>query len=111
MNQAPTRIPAVIATAYQLSLWWAGGPTTVNGSLRDVEIRRQGKVIGTLDLYKYELGGGNADDIRLGFWRCAVYTGQAFERLRFRVRFELTAPLRAKTGRNPARCDSIHRWS
>ena len=56
-------VPAVIATAYNL-LWWAGGPTD-DGSLRDVEVRRQGKTIGTLDLYRYELGGANAGDIHL----------------------------------------------
>lgn len=56
-------VPAVIATAYNL-LWWAGGPAD-DGSLRDIEVKRQGKTIGTLDLYKYELGGGSSDDIQL----------------------------------------------
>ena len=56
-------MPGAIATAYNL-LWWAGGPTE-DGTLRDVEIRRLGKTIGVVDLYKYELGAGSAEDITL----------------------------------------------
>lgn len=56
-------MPAVIATAYNL-LWWSGGPT-FDGSLRDVEVRRQGKTVGVLDLYRYELGATSAEDVQL----------------------------------------------
>src|SRR5579871_1204932 len=45
-------VPA-IATAYNL-IYAAGGPTW-DGSLRNIEVRRAGKPVGTLDLYKFLL--------------------------------------------------------
>lgn len=55
-------VPAT-STAFNL-LTWAGGPTE-KGSFREVVVRRNGKVVGTLDLYKYFQDGKNATDIVL----------------------------------------------
>ena len=46
------------------ALYSAGGPT-VNGSLRRVEIRRDGKTVETLDVYDYLLRGDASHDARL----------------------------------------------
>ncbi len=46
------------------ALYLAGGPKAT-GSFRQVEIRRAGKLIDSLDLYDYLLHGNNTHDIRL----------------------------------------------
>jgi protein involved in polysaccharide export with SLBB domain len=46
------------------ALYAAGGPSN-NGSLRQVEVRRNGTLIGTLDLYDYLMQGDASGDIRL----------------------------------------------
>lgn len=46
------------------ALYAAGGPTD-DGSLRRVEVRRGGAVVGTLDLYDYLLRGDASRDVRL----------------------------------------------
>lgn len=55
-------VPSV-ASAYNL-LFASGGPTE-NGSLRDVEVLRAGKKVGTVDMYKVELGAAQTPDIPL----------------------------------------------
>jgi polysaccharide export outer membrane protein len=58
--------------AYQISsagtlltaLYAAGGPSD-NGTLRDIQIRRDGKLAGTLDFYDYLLHGNTTSDVRL----------------------------------------------
>ena len=58
--------------AYQISgastvltaLYSAGGPTS-NGSFRNVEVRRTGKLVDSLDLYDYLLHGVNAGEVPL----------------------------------------------
>jgi protein involved in polysaccharide export with SLBB domain len=51
-------VPAV-ATAYNV-LYASGGPTE-SGTLRAIEVRRQGKLVSSLDMYKYWLAGTQAD--------------------------------------------------
>jgi protein involved in polysaccharide export with SLBB domain len=46
------------------ALYAAGGPTA-NGSLRAVQIRRNGRTVGTIDLYDYLLRGDASRDARL----------------------------------------------
>lgn len=46
------------------ALYASGGPT-VNGSLREVVLRREGKIFKTLDLYDYILRADNSKDVRL----------------------------------------------
>ncbi|MBI5701704.1 SLBB domain-containing protein [Candidatus Saganbacteria bacterium] len=46
------------------ALFYAGGPTK-QGSLRDVRILRNGKVVARLDLYKFLLKGDNSQDVAL----------------------------------------------
>jgi polysaccharide export outer membrane protein len=46
------------------ALYAAGGPND-RGSLRAVEIRRGGRVVGTLDVYNYLLRGDASQDVRL----------------------------------------------
>lgn len=46
------------------ALYAAGGPTE-RGTLRDVSVRRAGKVVSTLDVYDYLLKGDNSNDVRL----------------------------------------------
>jgi polysaccharide biosynthesis/export protein len=46
------------------ALYAAGGPT-INGSLRAVQIRRNGRTVGTIDLYDYLLRGDASRDARL----------------------------------------------
>lgn len=55
-------VPSV-ASAYNL-LFFAGGPTE-NGSLRDIEVLRGGKKVGSLDMYKFELGSAQTTDFPL----------------------------------------------
>lgn len=45
-------------------LYYAGGPTA-NGSFRDVQIVRNGRVVRRVDLYDYLLHGNNLGDVRL----------------------------------------------
>ncbi|HEY0997836.1 MAG TPA: SLBB domain-containing protein [Gemmatimonadaceae bacterium] len=46
------------------ALYAAGGPTA-NGSMRGVQVRRNGNVVGTLDVYDYALRGDASGDLRL----------------------------------------------
>ena len=46
------------------SIFYFGGPN-VSGSLRDIRLIRNEKVIGTIDLYNYLLEGKKTDDISL----------------------------------------------
>lgn len=46
------------------ALYAAGGPTE-NGSLREIQVRRGGATVATLDVYDYLLRGNAADDPRL----------------------------------------------
>jgi polysaccharide biosynthesis/export protein len=46
------------------ALYAAGGPTE-SGSLRQIELRRAGKPIATVDLYDYLISGNSTNDIRL----------------------------------------------
>ena len=46
------------------ALYAAGGPT-IAGSLRSIEIRRNGKLVATVDLYRYLLHGDASQDVRL----------------------------------------------
>jgi polysaccharide biosynthesis/export protein len=46
------------------ALYLSGGPT-INGSLRSIQIVRNGSVFGTLDFYDYALRADNSKDIRL----------------------------------------------
>lgn len=62
VNPGAYRISSA-ATALS-ALYAAGGPTE-RGSLRRVEIRRGGKVVGTLDVYDYLLRGDASQDARL----------------------------------------------
>ena len=55
-------VPA-IATFYNM-LYWSGGPTE-EGSLRQIELRRQGKTIATMDIYAFLQGGTEAKDVAL----------------------------------------------
>ena len=58
--------------AYQISasgsllsaLYAAGGPTD-NGSLRDLQVRRDGKIVAEMDFYNYLLNGDASSDVRL----------------------------------------------
>ncbi|MDF1503779.1 SLBB domain-containing protein [Roseisolibacter sp. H3M3-2] len=46
------------------ALYAAGGPTE-NGSLRRVEVRRGGRIVGALDVYDYLVRGDASNDVRL----------------------------------------------
>jgi protein involved in polysaccharide export with SLBB domain len=46
------------------ALYMAGGPT-VNGSLRNVQVMRNGQTVATLDVYDYALHGDASHDMRL----------------------------------------------
>jgi len=46
------------------ALYAAGGPT-VNGSLRNIQIRRGGQLVGVLDVYDYLVRGDATNDVRL----------------------------------------------
>lgn len=61
--QPGTYTAPAISTAYNV-LYAAGGPTT-DGSLRDIQVRRNGKLVGVLDVYRYLTVGGQAADIPL----------------------------------------------
>jgi protein involved in polysaccharide export with SLBB domain len=52
------------ASTILTALYMAGGPTA-NGTMRNVEVRRNGKVVATLDVYDYALRGDATTDIRL----------------------------------------------
>jgi len=55
-------VPSV-ASAYNL-LFFAGGPIET-GSLRDIQLLRNGKKVGSLDMYKFELGTAPTADLPL----------------------------------------------
>jgi len=46
------------------ALYAAGGPSD-NGSLRDIELRRNGQLVSTLDFYSYLMQGNSSGDLRL----------------------------------------------
>jgi len=46
------------------ALYLAGGPTE-NGSMRAVQVKRNGELVATLDVYDYALNGDAAHDVRL----------------------------------------------
>ncbi|MDP2647141.1 MAG: SLBB domain-containing protein, partial [Desulfobacterales bacterium] len=46
------------------ALLYSGGPTRL-GSLRNVQLKRQGRVVSVIDLYDFLMKGDTADDIRL----------------------------------------------
>jgi protein involved in polysaccharide export with SLBB domain len=52
------------AATAMTALYLAGGPTR-SGSLRNVQVRRNGETIATFDVYDYALHGDASDDIRL----------------------------------------------
>jgi len=52
------------AATAMTALYAAGGPTE-RGSLRAVQVRRGGRVVGTLDVYDYLVKGDNSGDVRL----------------------------------------------
>jgi protein involved in polysaccharide export with SLBB domain len=55
----------ISSAATALSALYAAGGPSERGSLRQVQIRRGGKVVGTLDVYDYLLRGDASQDIRL----------------------------------------------
>ncbi len=55
-------VPSV-STAYNV-VAAAGGPMD-DGSMRAIEVRRNGKIVGTLDLYNFLLVGNHGEDIQL----------------------------------------------
>lgn len=61
-NPGAMQVNALATVFYALAK--AGGPTD-RGSFRDIEVRRGGKTIETLDLYDYLLKGDATGDIRL----------------------------------------------
>ncbi|MFA6599118.1 MAG: SLBB domain-containing protein [Ignavibacteriaceae bacterium] len=46
------------------ALYYSGGPT-INGSLRNVQVMRGGKIIGEVDLYEYLSTGNKTKDVKL----------------------------------------------
>lgn len=46
------------------ALYYAGGINSI-GSLRDIQVVRNGKVVGNIDIYEYLMEGKNSSDIRL----------------------------------------------
>ncbi|ROH91919.1 hypothetical protein ED208_05980 [Stagnimonas aquatica] len=44
---------------------FAGGGVALSGSLRNIQLKREGRVVRTLDLYDFLLGGDARDDLRL----------------------------------------------
>lgn len=60
---AGTYIVPAVATAFNL-LYATGGPTE-EGSLRRIEIRRNGALVATLDLYKFLITGDKTGDVPL----------------------------------------------
>lgn len=52
------------ASTAMTALYAAGGPTE-NGTLREVVVRRGGRVVASVDVYDYLLRGDNAKDVRL----------------------------------------------
>ena len=52
-----------MSTAFH-ALYVSGGPT-VNGTMRDVQVIRDGKAIASVDMYNYVLKGDKSKDIRL----------------------------------------------
>ncbi len=46
------------------ALFYAGGPTN-NGSLRNIQLKRNGKVISTIDFYDFLLSGNDQSNLRL----------------------------------------------
>jgi protein involved in polysaccharide export with SLBB domain len=71
-NQVYVNGDVVHPSSYRLSraatvmtaLYEAGGPTE-SGSMRNVQVRRNGQVIATMDVYDYALHGDASHDIRL----------------------------------------------
>jgi protein involved in polysaccharide export with SLBB domain len=62
--QHPASYRVSRAGTVMTALYQAGGPTA-NGSMRTVQVRRNGQTITTLDVYDYALHGDASHDIRL----------------------------------------------
>jgi polysaccharide biosynthesis/export protein len=71
-NQVSVLGDVVTPGAYRISklgtvltaMYAAGGPASA-GSLRQIEVRRAGKLVGAVDLYEYLISGNSTKDIRL----------------------------------------------
>ena len=55
----------VAATGTLLTALYAAGGPTDNGTLRDLEVRRDGRVVAHLDFYDYLINGDASHDVRL----------------------------------------------
>ena len=62
--QAPGSYQISSAGTMLTALYAAGGPSD-NGNLRNVQLRRGNKVVGSLDIYEYLTNGNAANDVRL----------------------------------------------
>lgn len=62
--QRPNAYQVSAAATVLHALYLAGGPS-LNGSFRRIEVRRDGKVVQSVDLYDYLLRGDDRSDIRL----------------------------------------------
>lgn len=85
------------------ALYAAGGPT-MNGSLRAVQVRRNGRVVSTIDLYDYLLRGDASRDARLlngDIVFVPIHTG------RVRVIGELTRPGTYEIGNGGSLADIV----
>ncbi|MCC7053634.1 MAG: SLBB domain-containing protein [Gemmatimonadaceae bacterium] len=85
------------------ALYAAGGPT-MNGSLRAVQVRRNGRVVGTIDLYDYLVRGDASRDQRLlngDIVFVPIHTG------RVRVVGEVSRPGTYEVGRDGSLADIV----
>lgn len=62
--QHPASFRISRAGTVMTALYQAGGPTET-GSMRNVQVKRNGEVVATLDVYDYALNGDASNDIRL----------------------------------------------
>lgn len=46
------------------AIYFCGGPL-LNGSMRNIYVKRDGKIVANVDLYNYLISGDNSDDVRL----------------------------------------------
>ena len=71
----------ITALGTALTALYAAGGVTARGAMRAIDVRRQDKVVATLDLYDYLLRGEKRDDIRLETGD-VVYVGLHGKRVR-----------------------------
>src|SRR5438552_3840684 len=71
----------ITALGTALTALYAAGGVTARGAMRAIDVRRQDKVVATLDLYDYLLRGEKHDDIRLETGD-VVYVGLHGKRVR-----------------------------